>query len=138
MTNENCIKLINIEQVLRNLLKEKSKSLEKEIFSLKFEILLLIHSQKEISPTKITKELMLAKSNVATFCKTLMEEGKIEMNKSKKDKRSISYTLSKKGQKYVSTNLAEMSKLLGEEFGDNLLKIEKNANVLFDMIKKGE
>ncbi|NCB48171.1 MAG: MarR family transcriptional regulator [Clostridia bacterium] len=141
MTDETCINIINFQQSIQKVCKSKAKTLEKEIFSLKFKILILIFSFKNISPTKIKDELSLAKSNVAMFCKTLQKEGKIESVEDKKDRRAIYYNLTKLGEKYVSSRLKEFSKNFEEKYSVNtLLKIEKNINSLCEILshQKGE
>lgn len=141
MIYESCINIINFQQSIQKLCKSKAKTLEKDIFSLKFKILTLIFTAKTISPTKIKEELSLAKSNVAMFCKTLLNEGKIESVEDKKDHRAIYYNLTKTGEKYVSSRLREFSKVFEGQYSvSSLLKIEKNINNLCESlkIKKGE
>lgn len=141
MTEESCINIINFQQSVQNLCKSKAKTLEKEIFSLKFKILLLIFTAKNISPTKIKDELFLAKSNVAMFCKNLVNDRKVEFLEDKKDHRAISYNLTKSGEKYVASRLKEFSKIFEEQYtASSLMKIEKNINNLCESlkVKKGE
>ncbi len=141
MIDETCINIINFQQCIQKLCKSKAKILEKEIFSLKFKILILIYTSKNISPSKIKEELSLAKSNVAMFCKSLLKEGKIEFAEDKKDRRAIFYNLTKLGEKYVTSRLREFSQIFEEHYNSNtLMKIEKNINNLCETltIKKGE
>jgi len=141
MTDKSCISIINFQQNIQKMCKNKAKTLGKEVFSLKFKILLLIFTTKSISPTKIKDELFLAKSNVAMFCKSLLKEGKIEFVDDKKDHRAISYNLTKTGEKYVVSRLKDFSQLFEEKFNaSTILKIEKNINSLSESlsVKKGE
>lgn len=141
MTNESYINLINFQQKLQNLCKNEEKNLAKEIFSLKFKILLLLFSHKSASPSMIKNEFILAKSNVTKFCKSLENEGKIDLSEDKKDRRAIHYSLTKSGEKYVVDTLAEFSKILATHFSSSTLqKMEKSLANLFDAIseKKGE
>lgn len=141
MTEESCIDIINFQQNVQKLCKSEMKNLEKEIFSLKFKILLLIYSAKNISPTKIKNELFLAKSNVAMFCKNLINEEKIEVVEDKKDHRSIFYNLTKSGEKYVRTRLKAFSQIFEEKYdSDEIAKIENNITSLCEIMSnnKGE
>lgn len=141
MTNETYINLINFQQKLQNLCKNEERNLAKEIFSLKFKILLLLFSQKEVSPTTIKNEFLLAKSNVTKFCKMLLNERKIAFHEDKKDRRAIYYSLTKSGEKHVINSLAKFSQVLNSYFSPfTLTKIEKSLTNLCVSLneKKGE
>jgi DNA-binding MarR family transcriptional regulator len=136
MTNESCISALSFQQNIENMCKNNSKNLGKEIFSLKFRVLIEIFTYKKVSPTEIKNELVLAKSNVAKFCKMLVDEGKIESIPDKKDHRAIFYSLTKKGEKYIENCLSEFSKIVEQTFGENVAKkIETEINKIDDIFK---
>lgn len=139
MTEESCVKLLSLQQNLERILFFEQKAFGKEIFSLKFKILLLIFTHKSISPSQIKYEMSIAKSNVAMFCKTLIKEEKIEYIEDKKDRRAIRYNLTKSGEQYVKSRLYEFSKIFENTFGaTELVKIEKGANILSENLKGRE
>ena len=81
--------------------KTKDASLNKEIFSVKFKILFFIYFNKQLSPSDLVEMLNMAKSNIALFCKQLLQEQLIISRSDELDHRVIYYCLTKKGQKYV-------------------------------------
>ena len=109
-TSKSFVKLTqNIQMFFKNF----DSKLEREVFSLKFRILLCILENKQISPTKLVETLGLAKSNVAKFCKELEDENKIYSQGDDFDRRGKYYSLTKSGEKYVYSCLASLEKALG-------------------------
>lgn len=113
------------------------KKFNKEILSVKSRILFLIYQYKQISPTTLVEELKMAKSNVALFCKKLLQEQLIISKQDKLDKRVIYYCLTKKGQKVITNNLKTISdKIVLSSSQSNLKNISKSTKMLYESISK--
>ena len=106
-----------------------SEDLNKNILSIKFKILFLIHEYENISPSTLVKELMIAKSNIALFCKQLIDEGYIISNHDEFDHRIIYYCLTSKGKEYVKSFLSLLNKHIGLNFD------EKKQNIIMNHAK---
>ena len=95
-----------------------------------------VHIQ-QISPTTLVEELKMAKSNVALFCKKLLQEQLIISKQDKLDKRVIYYCLTKKGQKVITNNLKTISdKIVLSSSQSNLKNISKSTKMLYESISK--
>lgn len=105
---------VRLTQNIQMFFKNFDSKLEREVFSLKFKILLCILESKQISPTKLVETLGLAKSNVAKFCKELEDENKICSVGDENDRRGKYYSLTKGGEKYVYSCLTSLEKALGK------------------------
>lgn len=111
----------------------------KQIFSVKFKILFLIYSYGQVSPSVLVEDLNMAKSNVALFCKQLLAEQLILGTPDKFDHRIVYYSLTKKGQKQVESNLSCLQVHFENCFSQMGLKnISKNSkNILQNISKNG-
>lgn len=96
--------------------KEKQDGFNKEIFSVKFKILFLIFKHKKLSPSQIVEFLSMAKSNVALFCKQLINEQFIISANDQLDHRILYYCLTKKGERFVEKQLNIMHCSLKQTF----------------------
>lgn len=109
----------------------------KEIFSVKFKILFLIYKYGQVSPSVLVEDLNMAKSNVALFCKQLLADQTIIGSPDRFDHRIVYYSLTKKGQKQVESNLNYLQEHLESCFTQVGLKnISKNAKNINQNISK--
>lgn len=83
--------------------KTQSKEFNKQAFSIKFKILLLIKRYGNISPSTLAYNLNMAKSNIAIFCKELLLNEFIVCKHDEFDKRILYYCLTPKGEEYVKS-----------------------------------
>lgn len=114
-----------------------NKDLNKNIFSIKFKILLLIQEYGKVSPSTLVEQLKIAKSNIALFCKQLLIEQYIVSKQDEFDHRIIYYCLTKKGDKYVCSFLNLLNKHICQTFEENKLKaIDKNIKNIYDIFSK--
>lgn len=88
--------------------KTAENSLNKEVFSVKFKILFYVYKYKQISPSNLVEFLNMAKSNVALFCKQLLQEQFIVSRVDELDHRLIYYCLTKKGEKYIEKQFMDI------------------------------
>lgn len=112
--------------------KTKDKNFNKQAFSIKFKILLLIKKYGNISPSTLVENLNIAKSNIAIFCKNLLKENFIAYKHDDFDRRIIYYCLTPKGEEYVSSLVSSLDKHLSLNFEEkqqkNMLKNIKSLN----------
>ena len=131
--------LVRLSQNLQTFFKNFDSKLEREVFSLKFKILLCIQENKQISPTKLVENLLLAKSNVAKFCRELEEENKICSLGDESDRRVVYYSLTKSGEKYIYSCLADVEEILGRSLNSQdmarLLQAVDVFNQILDISK---
>ena len=127
--------LLNLAINLQNFCQgSSSKELNKEIFSIKFKILFLIKKYEKVSPKILCKKLNMAKSNVALFCKQLLNENLIISTTDDIDRRVIYYCLTSQGVKYVCKFLNLLNNHICQTLEQNKLKdIEKNINTLNEL-----
>ena len=126
--------ILNLKKICEN---TDNSEFNKQIFSVKFKILFLIYSYGQVSPSVLVEELNMAKSNVALFCKQLLAEQFILGTADKFDHRIVYYSLTKKGQKQVETNLNCLQTHLECCFSQIGLKnISKNTKNTLQIISK--
>lgn len=131
--------VVKLTQNIQLFFKNFDSELEKEVFSLKFRILLCILEGKQVSPTKLVETLDLAKSNVAKFCKELEEENKICSQVDETDRRGKYYLLTKGGEKYVYSCLTSVEKALANVEEKELEEVSAAIDVLNKILSlKGE
>ena len=109
---------INLQNICQS---SNNKQLNKEIFSIKFKILLLIKNYGKVSPKVLCKKLNMAKSNVALFSKQLLNEDLIISTTDDIDHRVIYYCLTSQGEKYVSNFLNLLDKHICQTLDNNKL-----------------
>ena len=133
--------LVRLSQNMETFFKSFDPKLEREVFSLKFKILLCIQEKKQVSPTQLVDSLLLAKSNVAKFCRELENENKICPMPDENDKRGIYYSLTKGGEKYIYSCLANIEEVIVKKLNtqkiDALLQSVEKLNQILDN-SKGE
>lgn len=113
------------------------KKFNKEIFSVKFKILYLVFSYNQISPSMLVNTLQMAKSNVALFCKQLVEEQYLVTKQDGFDHRVIYYCLTKKGQKHVLDYLEKLQDMMQNAFSQTGLKnISRSARSILQYLLK--
>lgn len=88
---------------------------DKKLIALKTKILFLLRGGIRLTPAEIMDELKLAKPNLTILGNGLYAEGLI-IRESLTDRRNIVYSLTAKGEEYVSTRLERI---------DAALKIDK-------------
>ena len=119
---------------------KKENNFNKEIFSVKFKILFLVYKYKQLSPSEIVDNLSMAKSNVALFCRQLMQDQLIISSQDQLDHRIIYYCLTKKGEKFVEKQLDFLNNSLKQKFTTAEMKeinnYFKKINKIF--LKPGE
>ena len=98
---------------------------KKTNLTLKMKMLFLLSTNGELSPNSLISALGLAKSNLTILCRSLLEEGLIEVKKSETDKRTISYILTNKGEKQLKTYLNQL-----KVDNINLFKSERSVKTL--------
>lgn len=98
---------------------------KKTNLTLKMKMLFLLSTHGELSPNSLISSLGLAKSNLTILCRSLLEEGLIEVKKSETDKRTISYILTNKGEKQLKTYLNQL-----KVDNINLFKSERSVKTL--------
>lgn len=98
---------------------------KKTNLTLKMKMLFLLSAHGELSPNSLISSLGLAKSNLTILCRSLLEEGLIEVKKSETDKRTISYILTNKGEKQLKTYLNQL-----KVDNINLFKSERSVKTL--------
>lgn len=131
--------VVKLTQNIQLFFKNFDSELEKEVFSLKFRILLCILEGKQVSPTKLVETLDLAKSNVAKFCKELETENKICSQGDETDRRGKYYLLTKGGEKYVYSCLTSVEKVLANVEEKKLDEVSAAIDVLNKILSlKGE
>lgn len=112
------------------------KTFNKEILCVNSRILFLIYKGGQVSPSVLVNELKMAKSNVALFCKNLLNAEYIKSIQDSFDHRIIYYCLTSKGQEYVENMLKELQNKMADSFEKSKLeKINHNIkqlNKLFD------
>ncbi len=112
--------------------KTKDKNFNKQAFSIKFKILILIRKYGNISPSTLVSNLNIAKSNIAIFCKTLISEGYITCKHDEFDRRIIYYCLTQKGEEYVLSLVSLLDKHICLNFEEKqqktMLKNIKSLN----------
>ena len=107
--------------------KEKQDNFNKEIFSVKFKILFFIYKYKKLSPSEIVEFLSMAKSNVALFCKQLLQEQLIISCSDQLDHRIIYYCLTKKGERFVEKQFNILCNSLKQKFSNTEVKDMHNS-----------
>lgn len=100
LAKELLLLVMNLQKLCEN---TESKEFNKNVFSVKFKILLFVKEYGNISPSTLVSNLNIAKSNIAIFCKNLLSEGLIKSKHDEFDHRIIYYCLTPKGEKYVSS-----------------------------------
>lgn len=112
--------------------KTESKDFNKQAFSIKFKILLLIKKYGNISPSTLVENLNIAKSNIAIFCKNLIKENFISCKHDEFDRRIIYYCLTAKGEDYVKSLVSFLDKHISLNFEEkqqkSMLKNIKTIN----------
>lgn len=98
---------------------------KKSNLTLKIKTLFLLSTYGELGPNSLISALGLAKSNLTILCKSLLDEGLIEVKKSETDKRTISYILTNKGEKQLKTYLNQL-----KVDNINLFKSERSVRAL--------
>ena len=98
---------------------------KKSNLTLKMKMLFLLSTHGELSPNSLISSLGLAKSNLTILCRSLLEEGLIEVKKSETDKRTISYILTNKGEKQLKAYLNQL-----KVDNINLFKSERSVKAL--------
>ena len=125
---------LNLQNFCEN---SEDKQFSKEIFSVKFKILYLVFSYNQVSPSSLVSLLNMAKSNVALFCKQLVEDGKLITKQDQFDHRVIYYCLTKKGQRYVLEYLEKLQKLMQKAFSQTGLKnVSRSAKTISQYLLK--
>ncbi len=131
--------VVKLTQNIQIFFKNFDSKLERDVFSLKFRILLCILENKQISPTKLVENLGIAKSNVAKFCKELEAENKIFWQSDENDHRGKYYSLTKSGEKYVYSCLTSLEKALGNLAEKDLEKLIVAVGIINGILSpKGE
>ena len=114
-----------------------SKQFNKEILSVKFKILYLVFSYNQISPSTLVNSLQMAKSNVALFCKQLVEEQYLITKQDQFDHRVIYYCLTKNGQKHVLEYLDKLQNMMQKAFSQTGLKnVSRSAKTISQYLSK--
>ena len=103
--------LLSLGRNIENICKNEDEKLWKEVFSAKFECLLLIYKLKEVSPSYLVKELGIAKSNIANICRTLEREKEIYRMVADDDRRVIFYGVTTKGKIKVESYLKKIDEI---------------------------
>lgn len=120
--------------------KTEDKEFNKQAFSIKFKILLLIKKLGSISPSALVENLNIAKSNIALFSSELIKSGLIESKHDEFDRRIIYYCLTPKGITYVESFVAILNKHiclnLDEKQQKSLYKNAKAINNNLDKLTK--
>ncbi len=130
---------VKLTQNIQIFFKNFDPKLERDVFSLKFRILLCILENKQISPTRLVEILGIAKSNVAKFCKELEDENKIFWQSDEFDRRGKYYSLTKSGEKYVYSCLTSLGKALANLGEKDLEKMIVAVGVINEILtSKGE
>ena len=125
---------LNLQNFCEN---SQDKQFNKDIFSVKFKILYLVFSYNQVSPSSLVSLLNMAKSNVALFCKQLVEEGKLITKQDQFDHRVIYYCLTKKGQKHVLEYLEKLQKMMQKAFSQTGLKnVSRSAKTISQYLLK--
>ena len=122
--------LLNMQSVCES---AGDKVFNKKILSIKFKILFSIYCSKKVSPSMLVRELGIAKSNIALFCKSLIKDSFLISTQDKFDKRVIYYELTKKGEREVESCINTLNlklKSLGSESD-----IEKSYKAMNYLIK---
>lgn len=130
--------LLNLVVNLQNFCEKTSnKEFNKNVFSIKFKLLLLIKNYGNISPSILVSNLNIAKSNIALFCKTLIKEGLIISKHDEFDRRIIYYCLTPKGEKYVSSFVSLLDEHISLKTEEKQQKaMQKNIKALNNNITK--
>ena len=108
------------------------KNLNKNLFSIKFKILMFIQEYGKVSPSILVNNLNIAKSNIAIFCKQLLNEKYIYCEKDEFDHRIIYYCLTSKGENYITNFESLLEGHINLNFEDKqkieLIKATKEIN----------
>ena len=91
---------------LESKLQAASETGEKVDFSLKEKVLFLLSRSDVTTPAFLIAHLGVIKSNLATLMTRLVASGEVEVMQGFKDKRSIAYRISEKGQKTINDKLS--------------------------------
>ncbi len=113
------------------------KNFNKNVFSIKFKILLLIKEYGNISPSTLVSSLNIAKSNIAIFCKMLLQEKLIESKHDEFDRRIIYYCLTSKGKEYVSNFVSLLDRHISNKMEEKQQKtMQKNLKAINNNLVK--
>lgn len=122
-----------------NLCKRQNSELYKDLFSIQYSILFYLYKNNKVTPTELVQNLGIAKSNIATFCKNLEKKKQITHVKSEEDKRSICYTLTDYGKKYVVKLQEKFCDVLGGSFSSSSEReVANKLQEILDLIFRGE
>ncbi len=127
--------LFTINNRLSKLLMSEDKKLAKQFYSLQNKILFTIYQNKVISPSSLVRELKIAKSNIAKFCRVLVDKNLITDKVDKNDHRIIYYNITSKGEKYILNFTEKINKIFSKFFDDNQLdEISKLTNKILNIL----
>ena len=124
--------ILEVNLKLQNYLEGFDVSSKSAIISSKFKTLFYIAQAEKCPPNVLIDNLCLAKSNVAILCNQLLKEKLIEKTKDDFDNRSIFYSITKEGQKYLDEQLEKMTFNFSRQldYKNNMKQIEKLVNEL--------
>ena len=132
------LKIIKLNSVLGNLLEGFDDFLyTKEINLTNKDKILILLTQKPLSPFNLIKSLSIAKSNLALCAEKLIKENYIIKEKDAVDKRNIVYKLTKTGEEKASEILNKLNKALVRklEHKNNFDEINKTIEKLLNLLK---
>ena len=103
----------------------------------KLKVLMEISNQDKSSPSVLKEKVCLAKGNLATLCKSLIEEKLITKIKDDFDSRVIFYQITNSGLEYVEKELLKMDFNFKNQlaFKNNFKEINNAVNTLNQLIK---
>jgi len=85
---------------------------DKALLSLKTKMLYVLSQSERVTPPEILSALKILKPNLTAMSKEMEAEGLITRTKTLIDRRSITYTITPDGEKYLSERLARIAESL--------------------------
>lgn len=111
---------------------------KRSVLTAKQKVLFLLSEQKEVSPSYLIEKLGIAKSNLALLCSGMVNEGLISVAKNQEDKRNITYSITNKGEKELTTFLDDMDRELSEVIANDkeYRLLEKKLDEILEIFKR--
>ena len=100
------------------------------IFTVRYQILYLIASNKKTSPQDIIYELKMAKSNLALIAGKMIEDGLIFSQKEEGNRKQIFYYITEKGKKELATKMQAIDNMQTKESKEMIANLSKTVQSL--------
>ncbi len=105
--------------------------------TMRTKVLFVLSKSESCSPSTLIETLGIAKSNLALLCKSMAQEGVIDVIKSKEDKRNIYYALTPKGENELNKFYVAMSAEVDVALSEREMRIiEKKFDEIIDFLNK--